>query len=381
MTRCIILPATILLAFAVALFAADPGAGAGEVKKGAYQTSFDAHGPFSTVEVMAKRFTLTDKSARDFDLSKETYEVFVPPDYDGSVPYGLVVFVSSGDKGSCPKGYQEVLAKHRMIWVGANGSGNARKPRTDRLGMALDAVYNLKQRYRIDAARVYVSGISGGGSMAAILMIYFPDVFTGGFPMCAPAPYYADNSFIDMFIRMNKPKPEFFRLIQENSRFAICTGSKDWNRPANKHAVEVFKADKVQAELFEVEGMGHATVPGETFDKVLTTLDAPLKARAKPRYDKAVADERARRLDDAIDGYAYAAAHGEGPYVVDAKTKVEALEAMYAKAVKEVEDAIAAGQISQAKLKFSALTRTWPKHSEADVTRLQESVKKPAPKK
>ena len=116
----------------------------------------------------------------EYDLSKTYFDVYVPGDYDGSVAYGLVVWVSPGGGGTVPdEGWRGVLDRRKLIWVGPALAGNdAVWP--VRVGKALDAVANIKSLYRIDDTRVYATGLSGGGRAASMLGIGFPDVFAGG---------------------------------------------------------------------------------------------------------------------------------------------------------------------------------------------------------
>src|SRR5688500_18279321 len=94
---------------------------------------------------------------QDYDLANETFEVYVPATYTGDEPYGLFVFVHPGDDGKPLQHWVEVLDKHKLIWIGANRSGNKRAGWV-RLGLALDAAKHMTSAYRIDPDRVYVSG-------------------------------------------------------------------------------------------------------------------------------------------------------------------------------------------------------------------------------
>src|SRR2546423_5191062 len=82
----------------------------------------------------------------DYNLSDETFEVYVPADYTGKEPYGLLVWVNPGSQGSVYKQWTDVLDKHKLIWVGANKSGNDRAGWI-RLGLALDAARYVPTTY------------------------------------------------------------------------------------------------------------------------------------------------------------------------------------------------------------------------------------------
>jgi RNA polymerase sigma factor (sigma-70 family) len=148
------------------------------------------HGQFKFMRPYDRSWASPEFLARDdklradsqYDLANESFEVFVPPAYKPTVPMGLFVWISAG-AAELPVGWDDVLIRHRLIWISANNTGNAR-PELIRAGLALDAAHNMRQRYDLDPDRIYVSGFSGGGSVATMLMTGFPDVYRGVMPMC-----------------------------------------------------------------------------------------------------------------------------------------------------------------------------------------------------
>ena len=108
----------------------------------------------------------------------------VPEAANDGQPCGLVIYISSSSIKNIYKGYKDVLNEERMIWVSPCDAGNKRKPGIARLCLALDALHNLADQYNIDPNRVYISGHSGGGSMASILFFNYPDLFKGRPALC-----------------------------------------------------------------------------------------------------------------------------------------------------------------------------------------------------
>src|SRR5436853_486728 len=105
----------------ISLFA--PAAFADEPRTGAFQTSFTDRSPLSALEIQVPRFggSLTALKAsgkeNDYDLSHETFEVWVPETYKAGDGWGLFVFVSPGGRGSLHEAWREVLEKHKLIWI------------------------------------------------------------------------------------------------------------------------------------------------------------------------------------------------------------------------------------------------------------------------
>ena len=257
---------------------------------GEFQIQFKDRSALSDPAVIATRHgwvvakLKAEGAETDYDLSKESYEVRVPMDYDPAKTYGLLVWISAGQSGKVNAAWSAVLDKHHLIWIGANRAGNSRSVMA-RLGLALDAASNMKSRYSIDADRVYVSGGSGGGRCASMLGVSCPDVFHGGIyiigcdyfrdiPTGEPNKYWP-RSFV-------QPSPRLFAFAKQRSRHVLITGEKDMNRPQTKANFEAgFKRDAFEhVSYLEVPAMGHRLPPVDWIGLAFQFLDDP-KSPAK----------------------------------------------------------------------------------------------------
>jgi poly(hydroxyalkanoate) depolymerase family esterase len=63
-------------------------------------------------------------------------------------------------------------------------------------------VARMLAEYHADAGRVYVTGLSAGGAMAAVMLAAYPDVFTGG-GIVAGLPYRCAESLMEAYRCMN----------------------------------------------------------------------------------------------------------------------------------------------------------------------------------
>ena len=279
--------------------AQDDGAGKAP-KTGAFQLRIPIRSKTSAVPTVlarmgwgtmeqAKAAAQKDGADLDYQLYGESFEVYVPPDYTGAEPYGLIVWVSAGPTGSPPAHWLPVLDKHRLIWVGANNSGNNRT-RWVRLGLAIDAAEHLPTLYKIDPLRLYVSGGSGGGRCASMLAMGFPDVFTGGgYPLIGTnyfkivelppgetgRPRYYKRAF-------ERPAAKLFALASKERRHVLLTGDTDANREQTHAYFEAMEKDGFKHVTYlQVPGMGHSLPDAEWFEKGIVALDAGRETVAK----------------------------------------------------------------------------------------------------
>lgn len=283
MTR-ILIALSLLIGLALQARAAEPDA---SKRTGTTTLTFTEGSPLSTnAEICNRmRWPLQEKSEAqvNYKVSEESFEVYVPADYTGEKPYGLLVFVNPHPSGRPPGQYLEVLDKHRLICVGANKSGNDRFVR-QRMSLALDAATNMKSRYNIDPERVYVSGISGGGRISSMLGVGFPDLFKGGIYVIGCNFYKTLQSTehkvpgtdkLGFYTRSYDPPPaEFFRAAREKSRHVLITGDWDENREQTWLYYQGFMRDKFEhVTYYQVPGMGHTAPPADWFDEALAFLD------------------------------------------------------------------------------------------------------------
>lgn len=79
-------------------------------------------------------------------------------------------------------------------------SGQAERGRSEALSIR-QMIDEMLRKYDIDAARVFVTGLSAGGAMAATMLALYPDIFAGG-AMLAGLPHGVANNIPEAFDRM-----------------------------------------------------------------------------------------------------------------------------------------------------------------------------------
>ena len=102
------------------------------------------------------------------DVREERFEIFVPDTYSTNGLWGALISISPGSQPRLPVGWAAELASQRVLFVAPCHAGNERDS-GERCRLALDAVYSISKRYRIDRRRLFVGGFSGGGRIASAL--------------------------------------------------------------------------------------------------------------------------------------------------------------------------------------------------------------------
>lgn len=331
-----------------------------------------------TPQLAAKIRTGASETVVEKEGQGVSWEVYCPQSYDGKMPFGLIVYINSGDTGKIKGDWKPVLDKHRLIWIGANNAGNNHDTGW-RHSLAVEAVAQLRQRYRLDPNRIYVSGNSGGGRVCSQVMVTHCQLFTGGFPHIGCNPYrtlvYDGNGLLPTKLQ-NLPRAAL-RAAATKNRFVFLTGSKDFNRKQTQAVAQSYQKDGFRhVSYLEVPGMAHSAPNAEWFEKGIVALDAPLRQAAAQQYELAKTAESRNQKDAALEGYMQAALYGgENDFVTDAKQKYLALQAEYDEQVRAVEAAIEAKNLTEANQLLADFRRTWSKFGLNDAKRLAIEIR------
>jgi hypothetical protein len=216
----------------------------------------------------------------DLDPAKERFFIHIPADYAGDEPYGLIVFTDADETVTqVPSGWAGILDSRHFLFVAAENSGNEQDTNR-RLGLAVLGALEMMKRYRVDSARVYAAGFSGGARMSGLLGFYQPEIFRGTIQNCG-ADFYKRVRTVyasSWLSTTGQPYGVFDGDAQEIARarqvrFVLITGSNDFRRG---NILDIyhggFSREQFQAKLFDVPGMGHDTCDGATLAAALDFL-------------------------------------------------------------------------------------------------------------
>ncbi len=258
-------------------------------------------------------------SEQAIDLAKERFDLYVPPGPPPPRGYGVLVFISPGSQALHPRFWRAPLDRHGLIFVSAENSGNEANTIDRRVPLALLAYENVRARYPLDEQRVYVGGLSGGGRVAEIVALAYPDVFRGALLNAGADP-------IDGQEGMYKPPAELFRQFQ-HMRLVYITGEEDEGVLAQD---EVSRRSMHEACVFDVKtetvfGMGHDALDAVAMDRALDDLEAP---RAVDEAELARCNARVEReIAAALADAAAAITRGDRDA---ARAKIKAIDARFA---------------------------------------------------
>ena len=263
-----------------------------------------------------------------------SWQVHVPKNYNPSKPPGVFVYINSGDGGKIPGKWKELMAKHNLIWIGADRSGN-KIYNYWRVSMALDGLRRIKESHSINEERVYLSGFSGGGRISSILAVGRPDVFKGAVYHCG----------------CNAPPTKDAKSLKaaRKNYFVFITGTKDFNLNDTKGVVKNYNSNGFKnTKLMVINGLGHKTPETKEMDQALEYLNTPLIAKGKEAIDKAVAAEKRKNFGDAIKYYKQAAAFN----VDEALAKAEGIQ-------KEIDDSYALAKKAEEERDYITALKTY----------------------
>ncbi len=252
----------------------------GPAKTGQFVTSFTLTTPLADATEVAKRllhrivFENELKAGnigggQTVDPTQETWQVYVPEDYDGSQAYGVLVYVDPGPVAWVPYGWQGELKAHKLIYVAANKSGNTQSVNGRRIPLALTGLANIEARYRIDPARVYVAGFSGGGVTASRIAAAYSDIFTGAIFISTSDGLGSEQVPV--------PPKQRYELMKTRNRYVFTNGTEETNNQImNGRTIGQYKGLCVlHVYRIEIPNIIHDDLPPRPFARALKYLDAP----------------------------------------------------------------------------------------------------------
>jgi predicted esterase len=233
----------------------------------------------------------------DRDLARETLHARLPAGYDPRRPAGLLVWSSPTPDGQIPAALAQGLDELGIVCVAADSAGNDRDV-PDKFQLVFDAVATTRERYHIDDRRVYITGMSGGGKVASILGLCFPEAFAGVVAIVGVGTHSRlDESW-------GRYRPAYFVRPRENvlalarqRRLALMSGPADFNYKEMVERAALLEADGFNnVKFFDYPDMAHEMPTPARFAEALRWLDEPYR-RTRDEQDALAASLLATFLE------------------------------------------------------------------------------------
>jgi predicted esterase len=208
---------------------------------------------------------------KDYDSTKQQYELYAPPKRDPKKLLPVIVFISPSAEPMGWKQFEPVCKGLGILFAGPRDAGND-CPNKRRVRIVLDVLDDVRRNYPTDPDRTYLAGFSGGGRIACATAFALPDCFGGVMPICASGDL-RDETWLR------------HRVIDRLS-VALMTGDGDFNRAEVERLRGPYLKDVgVRARWWEQAGLGHG-VPGEKqLTEAVKWLDEGAEQRRKRAKD------------------------------------------------------------------------------------------------
>jgi ankyrin repeat protein len=195
--------------------------------------------------------------------------VYVPKDYDGKKPFGLMVSMTNAKSSSrYPRDFAPTLDRHHIIWVGFdpyNGLNNRGGDANAAFCAAL--VYNMLGYFNIDRSRITIGGYSLGGQLTELALRKLPWLFDGAF-------------FINIGYSGSQPAAPEWYYVKHRMPIVYVEGDYDYNRPMVYKDYEGLLCRGYRDIHYTHEPMkGHKLISAASFERMVSLLEAGSKQR------------------------------------------------------------------------------------------------------
>jgi len=196
------------------------------------------------------------KLARTLPVDKAVnFHLRLPDGADA--PSGVVVFIKPTDSGTFPENWSRVFDARNLVWISPDGFGNEKLTR-ERMLAAIMAAELVGKAAKVNADRIYIAGMSGGGRVASQTITHSPRLFTGA-----------------IYIVGADPPDEAVPPLALERRFVFITGRDDFNRREMRRVFSRYgKAGAAHVKLMDLPHLGHEYPSAEDLDAAIGFLDA-----------------------------------------------------------------------------------------------------------
>jgi predicted esterase len=184
------------------------------------------------------------------------FRMRAPADLHGC---GVLVYVSPTESGELPAAWIPELEREHLVWIAADGFGNAH-PTAQRTLVAVMALKLALQACGAETQRRYIAGMSGGGRVASQVIAHFPQLFSGAL-FIVGADYF-------------KPGDAPSVALLSQRRLVFLTGPRDFNQREMKSVAARYRKAGNPVLLLDEPGFGHELATAAQLARAIEFLDA-----------------------------------------------------------------------------------------------------------
>jgi dienelactone hydrolase len=201
----------------------------------------------------------------DSKPDEEVFHVYVPKGFDPQKTYGFLGWIDASNKGIPPKQFEALYDQFGLIVVGVEKAGNDIDLH-HRIDLLVSSLLEISKWVKIDPDKRLITGYSGGARASCIAAFCYPDLFSGVVPWCG-SDFYKD--FDDLAkpgtviwgypteFKVEIPPTSDVDSVRDHIRFALLTGSKDFNRSLDQSTAAAMKKEQFQVTVIEQPGLNH----------------------------------------------------------------------------------------------------------------------------
>ena len=152
---------------------------------------------------------------KNYDSTKQLFDLYLPPRKDPKQPIPAILFISADSDAAGWKSFEPICTKRGMAFIAVRGAGNS-TPGPKRCRIILDCLDEVRRHVPLDPDRTYLTGFSGGGRIACAIGFALPEYFGGIIPLCAGG---------DL-----REEPWLRHRARDRLSVALVTGQTDFNR-------------------------------------------------------------------------------------------------------------------------------------------------------
>ena len=234
-------------------------------KKGASKKVYRAYDRGNVSKSWGAANKYPPKQCIEYNQAEATAVIYVPKSYDGTQKFGIYIHNSPGNRGIKPsQGWRNIMDKLKLIYISPNKASNG-TPSWRRIVLAMDAMASVKAHYKIDDARVFVGGFSGGGHVGMMCQMLYPEYFQGAISHAAQSylPVRSSGHFPGLTLSDAKKSP------RRKKKWIVISGNKDKNYKEILKTSKEWKRYKFKYKFINVKGMGHSNAPAKALEEAL----------------------------------------------------------------------------------------------------------------